>query len=209
MKLYLSSYKLGDEAEKLFDLAPEDNKRLAYMSNAMDVGSRVQARGSREQEDMSDLKKLGFEVEQVDLREYFGKSEKLYEDMSQFGAVWVCGGNTFVLRQAMYLSGFDKIICDKLKATNMLYGGYSAGVCVLSPTLDGLHLVDDPDAKPYGDDIDTIWEGLGLIDYSIAPHYQSDHPESEDVEKEVEYCRQKGIPCKPLRDGEVIILVNE
>ncbi len=206
MKLYLSSYKIGNQSKKLLDLAPKNNKRLAYISNAMDVSSKVQDRETREKEDMSELKSLGFEVESLDLREYFGKSKQLEKHLSQFGAIWVCGGNTFVLRQAMFFSGLDKLICDVFKDTDMLYGGYSAGACVLAPSLDGLHLVDSPAAKPYGEEYETIWKGLALIDYLIAPHYKSDHPESADVDKEVEYCQQNDIACKPLRDGEVIIL---
>ena len=40
----------------------------------------------------------------------------------------------------------------------------------------------------------------------ILPHYKSDHPESEDIDKEVEYCDKNNIPYKTLRDGEVMIL---
>jgi len=35
----------------------------------------------------------------------------------------------------MKLSGLDEILKDLLKKENILYGGYSAGVCVLAPTL--------------------------------------------------------------------------
>ena len=40
----------------------------------------------------------------------------------------------------------------------------------------------------------------------LLPHYDSDHPESEDIAKEVEYCKNNNVPYKTLRDGEVIIL---
>lgn len=50
---------------------------------------------------------------------------------------------------------------------------------MLAHTLRGIELVDDPSKvyEVYGTSI--TWEGLGLIDYSIAPHYRSNHPESE------------------------------
>jgi dipeptidase E len=52
----------------------------------------------------------------------------------------------------------------------------------------------------------VIWEGLGIIDYVIVPHYKSDHPESEIMEEVVEYLIENKIPYKTLRDGEVIIV---
>tara|TARA_Y100000310_G_scaffold53810_1_gene49343 strand:+ start:340 stop:636 length:297 start_codon:yes stop_codon:yes gene_type:complete len=97
-------------------------------------------------------------------------------------------------------------VAFELRDSEIVYGGYSAGICVLAPTLKGLHIVDDPNAKQYGEEHETIWDGLGILDYTIAPHYDSDHPESEDVNKEIEYCKEHDIPYKPLRDGEVIII---
>lgn len=87
----------------------------------------------------------------------------------------------------------------------MLYGGYSAGVCILGPTLRGLDIVDRPSEKPYGD-YRTIWEGLGILGYVIVPHFESDHPESEASGRVVAFLEQHKIPFKPLRDGEVIII---
>ena len=51
-----------------------------------------------------------------------------------------------------------------------------------------------------------IWEGLGIIDYVIVPHYKSVHLESEIMEEVVEYLIENKIPYKTLRDGEVIIV---
>jgi dipeptidase E len=66
--------------------------------------------------------------------------------------------------------------------------------------------VDDPGAAAIGEEYDVIWEGLGIIDYVIVPHYKSDHPESEIMEEVVEYLIENKIPYKTLRDGEVIIV---
>jgi hypothetical protein len=83
---------------------------------------------------------------------------------------------------------------------------YSAGSCILGPTLDGIHLVDPPDlpAKGYGTEI--IWEGLGFLPYSIAPHFKSDHPESAMIDGVVEYFEARGLPYLALRDGESIVI---
>lgn len=106
----------------------------------------------------------------------------------------------------MKLSGLDEILKDLLKKENILYGGYSAGVCVLAPTLKGMELVDDPNVKPYDNQKETIWDGVGILDYTIVPHYKSNHPESAKVDEAVKYMEKNNIPYKPLRDGEVIII---
>jgi len=205
MKFYLSSYKIGDESEKLVKLVLTENRRAAYIPNALDFSTDLERIRKHEAGDINELKNLGFEVERVDLRDYFQDSSALEAKIRSYGLLWISGGNTFVLRQAMKLSGFDMVI-KRLEDTDIVYGGYSAGACVLAPTLKGLDIVDDPNAKPYGEQYETIWEGLDRIEYTIAPHYDSDHPESEDVNKEIQYCTENNIPYKPLRDGEVIII---
>ena len=206
MKFYLSSYKLGNKVKKLKELVPKENKRTAYIPNALDFSDDLERRKKSEQCDIEELKELGLDVDIVDLRDYFGKKSKLERKISEFGVIWVRGGNLFVLRQAMKLSGFDELLKKLTKKNDVLYGGYSAGICVLAPSLKGVELMDDLNVRPYGKKLKIIWEGLGIIDYSIVPHYKSDHPESEDADKVVKYMEDNKIPFKKLRDGEVIII---
>lgn len=153
-------------------------------------------------EDVQDLRGLGFEVELLDLKEYFGTKHALSEKMKDFDMLWLSGGNVFVLRQAMHLSGLDVLMQESVKRSDLIYGGYSAAGCVLSPSLETYQIVDDPDDFPY-DMKETIWEGLGLIDLVLLPHHNSNHPESADIAKELEYCVDNNLPYKTLRDGEV------
>ena len=103
----------------------------------------------------------------------------------------------------MHLSGFDQILKNLLN-TNKVYAGYSAAVCVLSPTLKGYHIVDDPNLKTYGN-YETMWNGIGLIDWQFAPHFESDHSESSDINKEITYYEEHKMKYKALKDGQVII----
>ena len=58
-------------------------------------------------------------------------------------------------------------------------GGYSAGACVLAPSLRGLETADDAGAVPRIYGAGPVWEDLGIVDHAIVPHYQSpDHSES-------------------------------
>lgn len=74
---------------------------------------------------------MGFEPQVVDLREYFGEAAKLWQLVESAGSVFVLGGNVFILRQAMYLSGLDQIIIDQKENSDFLYSGHSAAGCVL------------------------------------------------------------------------------
>ncbi|MFZ5391004.1 MAG: Type 1 glutamine amidotransferase-like domain-containing protein [Patescibacteria group bacterium] len=209
VKFYLSSYKFGspDNVAKFKTLLVNTNKKAAYIGNALDCFDDLERRQQSEQEEISYLATLGVKADIVDLRQYFGQTEVLKKVLADYDVFWVRGGNTFVLRQAMALSGFDVILKEIIKLDrSIVYAGYSAGACVLAPTLKGLAIVDDPNQKPYGQDIETIWNGLGLIDYSLAPHYKSDHPESADIEKEVQFMIDNKMLFKVLRDGEVIII---
>ena len=205
MKLYLSSYGLGNEADKLISIVPE-NKRVAVIPNALDFSSDLERKQAGINREISALSELGLEPEELDLRPYFANRELLKQEMSNFGLFWVIGGNTFVLRRAMNQSGLDRYLIENRNNDDVVYAGYSAGVCVLAPTLRGIDLVDDPYTVPKGYDNHTIWEGLSLIDYCIAPHYKSDHPESELIDKVVEYFLRNKILFKVLGDGEVVII---
>lgn len=204
MKLYLSSYRLGNHPEKLIKLI-SGNKKIAVIANAMDFLDGFE-RDKYVKQEINDLAKLGLIAEDLDLRNYFNRQNKLKDKLDTYNAVWVGGGNVFILRRAMSQSGLNKLLKEKKHAPDFVYAGYSAGVCVLSPSLRGLELVDNPNRIPERYLPQIIWEGLDIIDFSFAPHYRSDHPESKAVDEEVEYFIKHKITFKTLRDGEVIII---
>jgi dipeptidase E len=206
MKYYLSSYKMGSEAKRLKGLLGK-NRLVGYIPNALDFSKADPERRKRHvASDMEDLKSAGLEAELLDLKDYFGKEDELREKIGQLGGLWISGGNVFVLRQAMKLSGLDSILKGLQKRDDFLYGGYSAAGCVLSPNLHAYEIVDDPTDLPYPGIRRVIWKGLGLIDYTFLPHYESDHPESDSISREVDYCKRHNMPYRTLRDGEVIII---
>lgn len=202
MKFYLSSFKIGNDPNQLKSLLPENSKAV-YISNGLDF-AKPESQKKHQDWDLRELSEIGISAEQLDLRKYFGKQAELRNKLQDVDLIYVSGGNVYDLRIAMRLSGFDEIL-KELVGANKVYGGYSAAVCVLSPTLKGYHVVDNPDLKTYGDH-ETIWEGIDLIDWQFAPHFDSDHSESEDINKEIAYYEEHDMKYKALRDGEVIIL---
>lgn len=212
MKLYLSSYRLGYEAEKLEKLLKPVNglKKVAFVANALDSEANYIRVLHSTNRDVTDLEEVGITVERLDLKDYFGKTAKLKKKLKEFSGVYVRGGNVFVLNQAYINSGFDKIILDYAKSNeNFVYAAYSAGVCILTKTLDGLDIVDDikkhPSDYPKAFPKAKLLKGLGLIDFSIAPHFRSDHPESQAINKTIQYFMDEKMMFIALRDGEVLI----
>ncbi|MEZ5045147.1 MAG: Type 1 glutamine amidotransferase-like domain-containing protein [Saprospiraceae bacterium] len=206
MNYYLSSHKFGNKIEELKNLIPENNK-IGHINNSRDwVGADPERAIKHQREEIEFLNKIGFTAEPLDLKEYFNKNEELKSKLNSLGGIWVSGGNTFVLRMAMKISGFDKIFKELIHRKDYFYGGYSAGICILSDSLKSIEIVDDPNNFPYEGISKPIYEGLGVFNYSFMPHYDSDHFESEAIGKEIQRCIDNKWLFKALRDGDVIII---
>ena len=204
VKLYLSSYRIGTDRNALSELIGPPG-RAGIVFNALDGFADRQRISSRE---WDDLRTLGFECEELDLRSYFDDLEGLSDRLSHLQFLWVVGGNTFVLARAMAQTGLADALHGPLSEGRLVYGGYSAGSCVATPDLEGIHLMDDPSVIPQGYSEHVTPQTLRLVPWRIVPHWRSDHPESADAEKAVEYLRQSGLDFRTLRDGEALIVAN-
>jgi dipeptidase E len=112
-----------------------------------------------------------------------------------------------MLRYALARSGADTALTTLLHRNAVVYAGYSAGACVLAPSLRGLDYCDDPDVVPdiYGDPVG--WEGLGILDHAVVPHVDSPgHPETEALGVVAANYRAHGTPHITLRDGQVLVI---
>lgn len=204
MKFYLSSFKFGKEKDRLRGLTPKG--KIAIIPNALDFREADDERTRRSLENkLQRLEELGLKAEVVDLKVYFGREEDLKKIIEEIGAVFVLGGNVFVLRQAMRLSGLDSILTMLRYDPTFLYAGYSAAGCVLAPSLEPYKVVGDATETPYPELDEVIWEGLDFVDFTFMPHWDSDHPETEAIDRGIRYCEKNGIEYKAVRDGEVLI----
>ena len=207
MRLYLSSFRFGNQPHRLVDLV-RGNMRATVILNACDLMSDNE-RAIRVRQECEGLERLGFGAEELDLRRFFGdecRESKLRDLLAKRGLVWIRGGNLFVLRRAMKHSGFDRTIVGLLQQDALVYGGFSAAIAVLTPSLHGAELVDDPDATPLAYDGAVVSDGLNLLPYALAPHYRSPHPESANTERLVQYYIDRHVLFKALRDGEAIVV---
>jgi dipeptidase E len=175
--------------------------RVAVIVNAQDRAGR-RARHHAADEEIEYLTNVGLVPAQLDLRSFDRGHAGLIAALETADLFWVAGGNAFVLRQAMLRSGFDLAVHHLERP--LTYVGWSAGACVCGPTLRGLELVDEP---PRG--LEPIWDGLGLVDFAIVPHYQSDPPLGPEIDRVVAFWETKHTPYRALRDGETISISRQ
>ena len=210
MRLYLASSRTGETFPELLRMAGPD-ARVAVISNALDaIPPESRAAYARTVFDpVAHFRDCGLQAEELDLRRYFRRAKALAEALVRVDLVWAVGGNAFLLRRAMRQSGFDAIVPGLVWANRLIYGGWSAGACVAGPTLRGLDLMDDPAELAEGYDPEPVWEGLGLIDGAIVPHYGSDHPEAQAAGAAAVWMRDHAVPHRTLRDGDVLVQTGE
>jgi dipeptidase E len=199
---------MGDHPGHLTALAGPAGRAAVVIANAMD-GAPDEVRRSAVELELTALADLGFAARELDLRDYFGVAgeQRLRRDLAGVAVAWLRGGNTFVLRHALARSGGDVVFGDLLAADALVYAGYSAGPCVLAPSLRGLELVDDADAvrRLYG--AEPMWDGLGLLDRAFVPHYRSPgHPETDAIDLVVARYQAEGIRYRTLHDGQALVV---
>ena len=204
MHLYLSSYRFGNEPSRLSTFV-RSGSAAVVIANALDYTDDVPRKHAGTARAIEALSRLGFTAHEIDLRSFFGRPQALRERLADIGLIWVVGGNSFLLRRALRQSGLDEYLLRRKGDDSLVYGGYSAGAIVVTPTLAGIEFVDPPDVLAHGYDPEIVWDGLGLVSYSIAPHYKSDHPDSQRIDQTVQHFIYHKILFKALRDGAVIV----
>ncbi|TDD70347.1 peptidase [Actinomadura darangshiensis] len=201
MRLYLSSFRVGDHPDRLRALL-RGRVDIAVIANAIDAQAEDERSAGVERE-VEALRALGLRPAELDLRQFADRPAEVAEALAWFSAVWVRGGNVFVLRHALALSGADVALADLVRRDALVYAAYSAGACVLAPSLRGLEVCDDPRSAP----APPIWDGLGVLDRAFVPHVDSpDHPEAETLTAVAARYRADGVPHYALRDGDVLVM---
>ncbi len=87
------------------------------------------------------------------------------EKILNFGAIYIGGGNTYVLQNELLTSGFYPLLKKFLMSGGIVYGG-SAGAVILGKRID---TSTDSNALSINN-----FSGLGLIDFCIKPHYKNE-----------------------------------
>lgn len=95
----------------------------------------------------------------------FTAAEDFARALDRLDAVYVCGGETFVLLQSLDRHDLRRVLAQKVRA-GLPYVGLSAGAVIAGPSAEPVSLMDDVTLAPGL----TDHRGLGLIDTVPIPH---------------------------------------
>lgn len=163
--MYLSSYRLGDWADTIVGLCRGRTRTAVYLGAGAHLGPTAQAAAYDRYAPL--LTEAGLDPFHYQPPEDHDSRQRASE-LDGCAMVFIPGGNVFVLRDALAATGLDRTIVELVTEDRIAYGAWSAGMCVLGPSLDAFRRVDDPHAagRAYGQRIN---DGLGLIGWVPVP----------------------------------------
>lgn len=116
--------------------------------------------------DYANLKKQGYEVDIVDISAI--PLETWKPRLESANALFFGGGNTFHLMHWVKKSGLEEMLPELLKTR--VYVGISAGSCITG------HTIYNSVQNLFGEKYNLqIKKGLGLVDFQLIPHLNSDY----------------------------------
>ncbi|MFJ3701908.1 MULTISPECIES: dipeptidase PepE [Streptomyces] len=118
-------------------------------------------------------------------------------ELAASDAVFVGGGNSFRLLDALYRTGLREAVRDAARK-GLPYMGASAGTNMAAPTLRTSN--DMPIVQP------PSFDALGLVPFQINPHYLDPDPASTHKgetreERLTEFLEENDVPVLGLREG--------
>jgi peptidase E len=172
MKLFLCSETITQETQKDFEHLigrTTSALKIAYIYTAT-LGYKAQIEAKGEKWDLSWLDKelseyeetFKFKFQKYDINEM--NIEQLQAMYDENDGVWVSGGITSYLLDAIYKTKADNIL--KRFANEKFYISTSAGGMICSKEQDASEwFIIEPEESP------IQYEGLGLIPFQFYPHY--------------------------------------
>jgi len=141
----------------------------------------------------------GFQLHLIDLRKFVNDEMSLSEIMKSVDIIWVGGGNMYYLRYLLQITKADKII-KKLVTSGKVYCGWSAGGCVVGPTLLDGENMDDISKAP-----ELIYDGINLVDFVMIPHIDNEYfsNQAKEWSKKLEGRKIKTVQ---LMDNQAIVV---
>ena len=139
--------------------------RLGYINDAAAIyGDAPFVAAERDQ-----LAAFGYELLDLRLRDL--TLAELEAALDGLDAVYVAGGNTFALLEALRCNGGEELLVERVRA-GLPYIGLSAGSIVTGPSIEPASIMDDPGDAPTLKD----FTGLALIDRVVLPHADGQLP---------------------------------
>jgi|GEM_PF-6956497 len=198
MKLFLSSSNvLTHHAEALRSLASFDKAQnvLCILAGAVPYG--LDERPEWLERSISQLSDFFGEISETILSEH--PDFIMPENLNNYDAIFVSGGNVAYLMNQLQKSGFDVQIREYIKA-NKLYIGSSAGGCIMSPNVTPYQRMEDTEVTGKSPE-----KGLNILSFGFVPH--ADNPDFIKHAKETADNFEKlNIPYRLIKDDQVMVV---
>ena len=196
MHLLLLSLHTGAVPQFIADTTAVDDRRLriGYVIDAEVPYSGLPfVAAARES-----IASLGHEVELLELRQMSPENAELV--LQSLDVLYVAGGSTFALLEALRFSGNDEVLIRHVRA-GLPYIGCSAGSAVTGPDIAPLSLMDDPADGPHL----RSTAGLALIDRTVLPHADGRLPQypTQLIERTLQTYGDE-YPLVQLRDDQAL-----
>ncbi|MBP1755411.1 MAG: peptidase dipeptidase [Firmicutes bacterium] len=196
-QLFLSS-SFKEVADLLADFADRDlkGKKVTFIPTAAKHEKvNFYVKSGREV-----LEKMGLMVDDLEIST--ADPSEIVSKLQNNDFIYVTGGNAFFLLQELKKTGADRIIAEQILA-GKLYIGESAGSVILTPNIDYLKDMDDPNAAP---ELDT-YDALNIIDFYPLPH-QNCFPFIKTVEK-IMSKYQATLSLEPFSNSQAILICGD
>lgn len=203
--MYLASFRLGNDPQAFLRLLGE-RAQVLVVANGLD-GEDPGTRAVRVSEELQRLRQIGVDGEELDLRDHFDDPDGVRDRLQTCRAVWLRGGNVFLVRALLARTGGDHVITQLVRADQLVLAGYSVAPAIVGPSLRGFELVDDPAVVVRAAGLDPIWDGLGLLPQVVVPHCASpSHPATAALSRLADDLTEAGVAVARLRDGEALVV---
>ncbi|HRI05474.1 MAG TPA: Type 1 glutamine amidotransferase-like domain-containing protein [Candidatus Dojkabacteria bacterium] len=121
---------------------------------------------------------------------------QIRELVPQFDMIWMSGGVTSYLMNAVIKTGFNNIMKEVIE-NDIVYVGSSSGAMILNPTLDvAAWYIGEEDSESAG------VKGLGYTDYYVYPHYH------ENLKEEIIKRKNFTAPLYLMKNEQAICIDN-
>lgn len=199
-KLFLASHFA--QVSQLLPTFAQGNfvgKKVAFIPSAGSYQMSEEERAGLDEFNKSDqtaLEELGFTVEKLEL--LTTAREEIKSRLEQADSIFVCGGNTFFLLQALRNTGALEWIKTHIES-GKLYIGSSAGSLITQKDLLSDE-VDDPQLAP---DLKGDYTALGYLDFYLYVHYGGHYWGNDDQFIERYYTN---VDYRTLTDQQVVMM---
>lgn len=201
MRLFLSSAGLSNDTlvkafEKLIGL-PKNQIKIVFIPTAANVEA-----GDKDWliNDYINLKKQNYYVDIVDISAI--EKEIWKPRLNEANVLFFGGGNTFHIMHWVEKSGLKDLLPEMLKTK--IYAGISAGSCIAGPT------IYNSVQNLFGEKYDLkIEKGLGLTNFQLIPHLNSDYFPKIRAEFLQEAAKDLTEPVYAIDDNSAVVVDGE